>query len=125
MKKLLFSIAIFGFVLAGCGRKAASDIVNATAGIGAIEKKVGAVADVAKTQCVELCRGAQREELDLSAGPCLGNPIPNMADWVCDVAHNPRQDVDNKTENQFSAFRDGTAKHFVEVDGNCNFIKNY
>lgn len=128
MKKLLFLIFIFVIVLVGCGKQAANTadkVIDAATGIGAIEKKIQAEVDLAKVQCIELCLGAEREELDLTQGPCLGNPITNMADWVCDVAHNPRQDVDNKTENQCSAFRDGTAKHFVEVDFWCNFIKSY
>lgn len=111
--------------MAGCSKKEADEVIDATTGIGAIEKKIQADADIAKAQCIQLCQGAKLEEKDLTNGPCLGNPITNMADWVCDVAHNPRQDVDNKIENQCSAFAQGTAKHFVEVDENCNFIKSY
>lgn len=125
MKKLPFLIIILGFIFAGCGQKATENIIDATTGIGAIEKKIQAEKDIARAQCIELCRGTERGGIDLSRGPCIGNPIPNMQNWVCDVAHNPRQDVDNKTENQCSSFAEGKAKHFVEVDERCNFIKSY
>jgi len=77
----------------------------------------------AKAACIEACRNAKNAGQDLSNGPCLLDPISEMPDWVCDVAHSPREDVDNLPENQCSAFRQGSAKHFVEVDVNCQFIK--
>ncbi len=56
-------------------------------------------------------------------GPCLLNSIPDANDWVCDIAHSPRQDVDNLPENQCSSYREGKTKHFVEIDENCNLIR--
>lgn len=73
--------------------------------------------------CIRKCNLELQAGTDLSQGPCLSNEI--ITDWVCDVAHSPRQAVDNLPENQCSAFREGTAKHFVEVDPSCNFIKSY
>lgn len=57
-----------------------------------------------------------REETadDLSTGPCLSNDL--LPDWVVDVAHNPRQKIDDLPENQCQAFIEGRAKHFVELD---------
>ncbi|MDN5358343.1 MAG: hypothetical protein PWP76_186 [Candidatus Diapherotrites archaeon] len=75
--------------------------------------------------CRTLCMRA-KAEYDLSNGPCLSDIYPdkwNVPDWVCDVAHSPRQPVDNLPENQCSAFRAGMAHHFVEVDENCNVIR--
>jgi len=77
----------------------------------------------AKLACIQECQKALNEGRDLSNGPCLSNKIIN--DWVCDVAHSPRQDVDNDPANQCEAFRKGQAHHFVEVDPDCNFIKAY
>ena len=76
----------------------------------------------AKTKCIELCEGSA---IDLSDGPCLSDDNPNwdVEGWVCDVAHSPRQDVDNRPENQCREFREGKASHFVEVDPECEFIK--
>ena len=59
----------------------------------------------------------------LNTGPCIGDPLLNFTDWVCDAAHSPRQPVDDLAENQCSAYREGRAKHFVEVDTNCNLIQ--
>jgi len=73
--------------------------------------------DRAITACVDLCKSSKE---NLSNGPCLSNEI--IPNWVCDVAHSPRQAVDNLAENQCSAYREGLAKHFVEVDTNCNLI---
>ena len=70
--------------------------------------------------CVESCKAATQ---DLTNGPCLLNPIQELSDWVCDVAHSPREPVDDLPENQCSAFREGTAKHFVEVDLTCTLIQ--
>jgi hypothetical protein len=65
------------------------------------------------------CQKQLETGADLSKGPCLSNEI--APDWVCDVAHNPRQAVDDEPANQCPAYWD-TAHHFVEVDPQCNFI---
>lgn len=52
------------------------------------------------------------EGADLTKGPCLGILGP---DWVADVAHDPRQPVDDDPENQCAEYRTGEAKHFVEL----------
>jgi len=75
-----------------------------------------------KTLCIQKCVDAQNSFQDLSNGPCLSNEI--VPGWVCDVAHNPRQEVDNNPANQCSSFGK-TANHFIEVDTNCNFIRAY
>ena len=72
--------------------------------------------------CVDICNSF-KDTQDLSDGPCIGNPIPEHSGWVCDVAHSPRQSVDDLPENQCSAFREQTSKHFVEVDLNCTLIQ--
>ncbi len=90
---------------------------------GMLEKKTG---QIAAQHCVELCRIAHKEGIDLSTGPCLSDTYLTgweVNDWVCDVAHLPRQPVDNLPQNQCKAFREGRAHHFVEVDENCNVIR--
>ena len=64
---------------------------------------------------------AQARGTDMSLGPCLGVIKPG---WVADVAHDPRQDVDDEPENQCAAYRDGDAEHFVELDPDGNFIRS-
>ena len=51
--------------------------------------------------------------MDFAAGPCLGVVV---AGWVADVAHDPREAVDDRPENQCEAYRSGEADHFVELD---------
>ncbi|MCX6820968.1 MAG: hypothetical protein NT016_03390 [Candidatus Aenigmarchaeota archaeon] len=70
--------------------------------------------------CVTACRTALAEGADLSNGPCLSDSV--ISGWACDVAHSPRQAVDDLPANQCSAY--GTsASHFVEVDTGCNLIR--
>lgn len=72
--------------------------------------------------CMKLCASYGS---DLSAGPCLsdGNEDWKHDDWVCDVAHSPREAIDNLPENQCEDFREGRASHFVEVSPDCEFIR--
>ena len=76
----------------------------------------------ATNACPNFCRNALSNRQDISNGPCLSNDI--APDWVCDVAHNPREAIDDLPENQCSAYGNGTAHHFIEVDEKCNFIKS-
>ena len=75
--------------------------------------------------CLDSCNNTRNaggfSELEL--GPCLLDPIPNEPDWVCDVAHNPRQEVDNNPNNQCQSYLLGQAKHFVEVSPECGLIR--
>lgn len=59
---------------------------------------------------------------DLSSGPCLGKVAD---DWVLDIAHNPREAVDDKPENQCMDYNDGDVHHFIELDQNGEVIKIY
>lgn len=77
------------------------------------------------TACVNLCMEKLAEGTNFGSGPCIGNPLQEYPDWVCDVAHSPREAADNLPENQCPAFREGKAKHFVEVDEGCRVIKVY
>jgi hypothetical protein len=73
---------------------------------------------IADENCVALCK----QTTNLSNSPCLSD---NLApDWACDVAHSPRQAVDNLPENQCVSFRTGVVHHFVEVDESCDIIKS-
>ena len=82
--------------------------------------------DKAKDACVELCRSAQNNpQVNMSAGPCLSeNGQWSFKDWVCDVAHSPRQAVDDLPENQCAKFRNGDAQFFVEVSPDCRIINS-
>lgn len=62
----------------------------------------------------------QGEGRNLSLGPCLGIIGP---DWVADVAHDPRQSVDDDPANQYAEYRKGKATHFVEVTPDGRVIR--
>jgi hypothetical protein len=77
-----------------------------------------------KEQAIKLAQQAYQEALargeSLSRGPCLGVIMPG---WVADIAHKPRQTIDDRPENQCAAFRMGEAGHFVELDPQGNVIR--
>ena len=88
------------------------------------------VKEEAKTEKEQAIKAAKKlfeqkkaEGIDMSNGPCLSNEI--IPGWVADVAHSPRQPIDDKPENQCPAYREGRAKHFVELDLDGNLIKAY
>ena len=59
--------------------------------------------------------------VDLSPGPCIAEDL--LPDWVADIAHDPRQPVDDLAENQCQSYRQGKARHFVELDPDGNLIR--
>jgi hypothetical protein len=63
---------------------------------------------------------AKGRGVDFANGPCLGVV---MEGWVADVAHDPRQAIDDRAENQCEAYRSGEADHFVELDPAGNVIR--
>ncbi len=54
-------------------------------------------------------------------GPCLSNDL--LPDWVADIVHSPRLEIDNLPENQCPAFLEGRAKHFVELSPEGQLIR--
>jgi hypothetical protein len=60
---------------------------------------------------------------DLNAGPCISESLPGLADWVADVAHDPRESVDDDPANQCRRYRAGDAQHFVELNVDGQLIR--
>jgi len=85
-------------LLAGCGGGASQD-----------ER------DRAVTEARQAYAEAQRTGVNLERGPCIAERLPGLDDWVVDVAHDPRQPVDDDPANQCRRFRAGAAHHFVEL----------
>lgn len=75
-------------------------------------------------ECEQACQNALAKVRNLSQGPCLLDPMSNP-EWVCDIAHNPRGAVDNLLENQCTAFHNQSAKHFIELNSECELIRVY
>ncbi|MDQ2940090.1 MAG: hypothetical protein M3R23_06130, partial [Actinomycetota bacterium] len=66
---------------------------------------------------------AKQAGTDFSGGPCIAEHLPALPDWVADVAHDPRQSVDDDPANQCSRAREGDADHFVELNPAGNLIR--
>ena len=79
--------------------------------------------ELAVQKAQEIFYQLKGQGVDMSDGPCISENL--MPDWVADVAHNPRQAVDNLAQNQCQNFRNGIAHHFVELDLDGNLIKVY
>lgn len=77
--------------------------------------------DTAINQAQHIYNLEKQTGRDFSNGPCLSNAL--LPGWVLDIAHHPRQPVDDLPENQCSAYREGKALHFVELDPDGNLIR--
>ena len=77
--------------------------------------------DTAVNQAKNLYEARKKEKMDFSNGPCLSDAL--MSGWVADIAHNPRTQIDDLPQNQCPAYREGKAKHFVELDTNGELIR--
>jgi hypothetical protein len=61
--------------------------------------------------------------VDMSNGPCIADELEDVPGWSVDVAHDPRQEIDNDPANQCPAYRDGRTTHFVELDEDGELIR--
>ncbi|EKD49578.1 MAG: hypothetical protein ACD_63C00104G0002 [uncultured bacterium] len=116
-EKFVVIVSIFVvFAFSGCGEK-----IENTIGIDAVKKGEQAKKDIAIAGCQKLFQQKIGLAEDISSGPCLSNQI--IDDWACDVAHSPREPVDDDFANQCSDYVEGKARHFVELDTLGNLIK--
>lgn len=134
MKKLIVFLVV-GIVFSGCsyltkGVDTAQDVAkqaeetskDAQKTLDDIEAKKGETErELAILKAKEVYIKKRAEGVDMSNGPCLTNDL--VDGWVLDIAHNPRQAVDDKPENQCAAYREGQAQHYVELDEKGNVIK--
>ena len=132
MKRALVfaSILLSTVVISGCTLKqTAKEAVNTAqqtadvaTGVSAIELKKKADRSLSISKALQEFKARKFIiEDDLARGPCLSENL--LPDWVADIAHNPRQRVDDESANQCQNFRNGTAKHFVELDLEGNLIR--
>ena len=61
--------------------------------------------------------------VDLSDGPCIAEELEDVPGWSVDIAHDPRQEIDNDPANQCQAYRDGQTSHFVELTPEGELIR--
>ncbi len=81
------------------------------------------VIDSAVNQAYKVYQQRKKAGEDFSTGPCLTNDL--LPDWVADIAHNPRIEIDNEPQNQCHAFLEGRASHYIELDPEGNVIGIY
>jgi hypothetical protein len=103
-------------------------LVGCLSAVAVVAAGCGGVDEAERQAAIAAARGVYEKErlagTDFSRGPCLANPLPSPnADWVADVAHDPRRDVDDDPANQCSAYREGRAEHFVELDPDGRLIR--
>jgi predicted small lipoprotein YifL len=101
--------ALAVFTLAACGSKGSN--VNPSGSERAIDEAQAAFSQ------------AQSSGIDLNTGPCISESLPSLPDWVGDIAHDPRQPVDDQPANQCQRYRDGQAHHFVELAPDGQLIR--
>lgn len=123
IKRVFFSFLVIFliFSLAGCCKETKEMLSGTT-----VNEKVGEATtklskDIAIAEAKTIYKIKKAAGVDMSDGPCLSNDL--MDDWVFDIAHSPRQEIDNEPENQCSAYREGKAHHFVEFDPEGNLIR--
>lgn len=122
------SLAVVGF---SCKNKyvavnvnvnaAAQAVTNAAKSVTSDQTKQAVTKEAAVAEAKAVFIAQEAQAVDFSSGPCLTNTL--LPDWVADVAHNPRQSVDDQPGNQCSAYRNGTAHHFVELDPSGQLIR--
>jgi hypothetical protein len=66
---------------------------------------------------------AGQAKRDLGTGPCLSESLPGLTDWAVDIAHDPRQAVDDEPANQCQSYRAGETHHFVELTPDGQLIR--
>jgi len=66
---------------------------------------------------------AKSNGTSFSRGPCIAERLPGLSDWVADIAHDPREPVDDQPANQCERYAAGQAHHFVELDPSGNLIR--
>ncbi|MBU1131024.1 hypothetical protein KJ840_02730 [Patescibacteria group bacterium] len=124
--RILILLIIVGVLAAGCAnqQEAEKKPLNVSNLNMALEYQI------ALQKAVEIYQRAVADGVDLSAGPCLandlhGNPDYSETMWVLDIAHYPREEVDDLPENQCSAYREGRARNFIEFNTEGQLIKFY
>jgi hypothetical protein len=109
LAKAVFVAAFLVLTTAGCGSKGSN--VDPSGSQRAVDEAQAAFSQ------------SQPSGLDLSTGPCISESLPSLPDWVADVAHDPRQPIDDEPANQCQRYRDGEAHHFVELNLDGQLIR--
>ncbi|KKQ79424.1 MAG: hypothetical protein UT02_C0036G0004 [Parcubacteria group bacterium GW2011_GWC2_38_7] len=77
-------------------------------------KKITSLEEDLVQQAQRIYAQQKSQGVDFSRGPCLSDGLAST--WVVDMAHDPRQAIDDLPENQCPSFVTGKIKHFIELD---------
>lgn len=87
----------------------------AGAGCGGDDDASEGEREQAIAQAQEAYDQAKSAGTNLADGPCIAESLTDLPDWVADIAHEPREDIDDEAANQCQRYREGEAGHFVEL----------
>lgn len=116
----LAAFALAVLLLAGCGAGAGGG-GGATGAAGTDSDSYLARRAEAIRAAEQLFRAKAAEGVEMADGPCLSQEV--IPDWAVDVAHDPRQPVDDLPQNQCASYREGRVHHFVELDPDGRLIR--
>lgn len=119
-KKLALAFSVFPFLII-IGGIACAPQTKTQNGLGSLSVKGDQARAIEEAQ--KIFSEKRAAGVNMSAGPCLADKV--IDDWAADVAHSPREEVDDLPENQCQSFRDGKVKHFVELDTEGKFLRAY
>lgn len=85
------------------------------------QRKLKNETETAVNQAYSLYSSEKQRGRDFSSGPCLTNAL--LPGWALDIVHDPRESIDDLPQNQCSAYLEGSAKHFVELDFEGNLVR--
>lgn len=101
---VLVAIWAIALIVGSGGRGSGEEVAELT------QKDIDAIVQHGQVALTEKINAGE----DISNGPCLDN-AETYENWVIDIAHDPREPVDDEPGNQCSAYRSGKAEHFVEL----------
>jgi hypothetical protein len=102
-------------------------LISITLGLSACGSSGKQVSQSDRDKAVDQAQAAYSQFIatgaPLELGPCISESLPGLPDWVADIAHSPRQPVDDEPSNQCQRYRSGQAHHFVELDESGQLIR--
>jgi len=84
-------------------------------------KKITSFEEDLVQQAQQIYFQKKAQKVDFTNGPCISDNLASS--YVVDIAHEPRQAIDDLPENQCPAFLSGKIKHFIELNPEGNLIR--
>ena len=77
---------------------------------------------IAFSKAMELYAKNRADGMNFSS-QCLGTVYVNSTGYAVDIVHMPRIQEDEMPENQCADFREGKARHFIELERNGGIVR--